>query len=253
MESNGDGNAAEAKTDVGSGTGDADESPAERLAKLLEQRRRSNQTPSAAPAAAPAERGGAAPSPMGNQTRGFTPAPPRQAGMPQPRDHLPPPEARKQQKPPQPPRTDLPTFWKRIQETSFGRALHRLGMFYLKVAGVALWTAVFLFVSWGVCLLVLDGFSLFSTGDWERLQIRYRAGLTIPWNYVLTLGCLAAVWIAGAVLVWRKGKPYVWPVLVVLAQLALLPVALALASVAGILMGVIWIARRVRQLRAQSI
>ena len=209
---------------------DQDESPAERLAKMLEQRRRSNQLLPGTEIPQP-------PPPMAPLSSGMGGMPFAGGGaMPQPRDHLPPPEARKPAKKPLA-ALDPATVLRRLQETPLGRVLKRLGIFYLKLAGVVLWTALLLLLAWVGCYFGLNGFNLFSGGDWQGLQIRYRAGLTIPWDVVLTFGALLLAWAAGAVLVWRKGRPYVVPVLVVLAQLALLPVALVLALLAVILLG----------------
>jgi len=228
---------------AGPGGDTTDESPAERLAKMLEQRRRSNQIP---PGAAPA--GAAMPTTAPLPGAGLAGSKGFPTGIPRPRDHLPPPEARKPQTQ-RPPSGDLSALWQRIEGTGFGKMLRRLGQFYVKVAGVVLWTGIFLLLGGVVSRYALDGFALLSAGDWQRLSIRYNAGLMIPWVYIVTFSVLAAVWIAGAVLVWRKGKPYVWPVLVALSQLALLPVALALALVAGVLMAVMWIVRFAAQKR----
>lgn len=210
-----------------------DESPAERLARMLEQRRRSNQLPPAATAPAPQ---------------------PLPTGLPQPRDHLPPPEARKAQKQKKAPSApQMPALWQRIEGTGFGRTLKKLGAFYIRVAGVVLWTMLLAVMAWGVFPFVLNGFNLFHAGDWQLLRIRYNAGLTIPWEYILAFGTTGVIWAVGAVLVWLKGKPYVWPVLLVLFQLALLPVALFLALIAGLLMFVMWSARIVRTWRANRI
>lgn len=201
------------------------ESPAEQLARALEERRRSNQLP---PGVNPP------PPPSAAPTGSYTPPP--FGGPPQPRPYLPAPEERKPPKPAPKPANPFAATWKRIEKTPLGRTLKALAEFYIKAAGVAAWTLVFSLIAWVAVYLTMGGFNIFSALHWEMVNVSYQSGQPLPWPLVICGLILLAVWLGGSVLVWLKGRPYIIPVLLGMIQIALLPVGLGLLLLAGILM-----------------
>lgn len=127
----------------------------------------------------------------------------------------------------------LEKWWNVLSKTRVGRVIKRIVEFYQKIGAVAVWTVILFIASRYVVKFITgwlnssDGFDMFSARQWwalGQLYFKYK----VPDNIALTMAVVALVWISGGLLFWARGWPWVRPIYLFFLQLMFLPVGLSL-------------------------